>query len=69
LHGRFVLLFGRRVGPEQQEGVDKAFVTYTAPDKLGQAMITATSGDLFETMQVQVGHCSHVYLPLIVRSY
>jgi hypothetical protein len=47
----------------------EAFVTYTAPDTLGQAVITATSGDLFETVRVQVGHCSRVYLPLIVRSY
>jgi len=44
-------------------------VTYTAPDRLGQAVITATSVTLLENVQVQVGHYSRVYLPFIVRSY
>jgi len=47
----------------------EAFVTYTAPETLGQVVITATSGALFETVRVQVAHYSRVYLPLIVRGY
>ena len=31
----------------------EVFVTYTAADTLGQAVITATSGPLFETVRVQ----------------
>jgi hypothetical protein len=47
----------------------EAFATYTASDTPGWATITATSGAIVGTTQVQVMPYSCIYLPLVLKSH